>query len=1147
MSPRSVLVACTAMCSLLPVGGCTTYGRVHLSQPEVHTRERLVSERSRESVWIRAQLDRTEEAGQGMQGYLDTRRFTGLFAELRASLDPDQGERNEPRQARIVAQAEARAYDARTDELAARQRYEQALEDFEQGKPIAPSSSQPGEPLEDPSVPSAASAPLGRKLSDLPKLPAPKDVEISKVQRSALEAFHDKLAYRDAVNTALREAELDDAHDVFGHTLYELSFDLTLVPGKKSRDLVQISVELAPDAPAGDERLDESGLERLTKRQDQLLGLHERWLEGLRDEMLLDIRALQERVRSGGRVDESNQEAKWFLRELGPLLHARRLACEGGELSTSSTEGKDQAGLSHLEEIQDPDFLSHRPGSTVEGLGSESKTSQEKLLALDRAIVVAVWAAYASELARIVEISPPAFLGESNRLDPRSLRVSAVPPVATAKALGYEWAGRHPPSKPGSAEGAVLFVERLLAAEQRMIAIDVQPKEHAQTLSDVAARESVVNMLLALQAVLPTKGVSAAADLQHLRREQQLVHALARKPLLVGFGRGGPRFGWVAGPRLALVDGEPEFLHGPVRHDFAVSIAVPAWLTELRLRGRYDWLDRAGEPVRGGSLWGAKPVVVRLPMPEKLHSSITAALIGHSSTALSGIYRDTARPRPRVGLPAKNGHAGNRLVAGESGQSLLILGEHLWRNPQVFAGNQPASKVEVLASMGGLLAHFDGLVYPGPSTAKPDEPSVQDLHVITSYGRADVTSALGILPPRPKLDAKPRPDQQPPLVLSTYALSPEQSKLRLSFERPERYHAARVAFRPVGESSWNHVLVGAAWEQNGEIVVGLDPKPGKSCILELMLEVQPRQGAEFQPVTATPVRAAYFGSDADRHVKLSKGARIELDACGALEKDKETLEIVTPRVPDSLLFVAYPGLETAMQAKKLRIELSRDLRTRVLSIPVEVEKTDQVFRLSAPRTAFAQLAEESKDRSKPVELGWEVRLSYGEGSASAELPLLKASGNPTNGLEIQTVLAAIPGASATLVEGALGYRKEGDAPPALVGDPRLILSIPRRSPCLASLLHRWIGKSEAEIEAETRLVVRKPGSNDLILKLRVKHEEKAHLFVVSKGELEHALASMVAMLGAESSGELSVLLQHLVDCKLDFEVEASEKLELRKK
>ena len=73
---------------------------------------------------------------------------------------------------------------------------------------------------------------------------------------------------------------------------------------------------------------------------------------------------------------------------------------------------------------------------------------------------------------------------------------------------------------------------------------------------------------------------------------------------------------------------------------------------------------------------------------------------------------------------------------------LVIRGHELWRNPQVFLGNQQAQSVKVLSDMDGLAAEF--------ATPLDQQMSSFPLKVVTTFGEYNVPSAVMRPPPATK-------------------------------------------------------------------------------------------------------------------------------------------------------------------------------------------------------------------------------------------------------------------------------------------------------------------------------------------------------------------------------------------------------------
>jgi hypothetical protein len=499
-------------------------------------------------------------------------------------------------------------------------------------------------------------------------------------------------------------------------------------------------------------------------------------------------------------------------------------------------------------------------------------------------------------------------------------------------------------------------------------------------------------VLFALRALLGTSGVDAQGQMQYLEREQEIVHALLRKPLLIGCGRGGSRFGWIAGPRLAIASGSMDFLHGPVRHDFAASVSVPAWLTHLRLRGRYHWIDDKGDLDDGKPIWSDGDVIVRLPMPEDRNRAITAALVSHHASALAAVYRDSARPRPRVERPARDSAGSNLLVAGEKNQRLLVMGEHLWREPQVFVGNQRADRVDVLADMNGVLAHFDELQFPGDPPERTRDGSIQDLHVITSYGRTHIPGAVTILPPRPKASAE---SQKSAAVLLTTFVSPDQRVLRFAFARPKAYAGLRLAMRPVGDAAWTYHVAPEQWSTKEDVVaIELPAWSGPPTVFEVVLEQQTRAGAEWAAVAKEAQRFVRFKAEADRAAVLRAGAAVDFDAGGKPKPGSDTILVTTSRDVHEAFEVAYPGFKKALDAATIRLTLSSPARPDAVSLAMRATPNAPQGPLFLVEVEELSAKVASLAGTGPPPREWIPALVFGAGDGAVTIPIVVDSGNP---------------------------------------------------------------------------------------------------------------------------------------------------------
>jgi hypothetical protein len=181
------------------------------------------------------------------------------------------------------------------------------------------------------------------------------------------------------------------------------------------------------------------------------------------------------------------------------------------------------------------------------------------------------------------------------------------------------------------------------------------------------------------------------------------------------------------GPRFEIgSDAKPKFSHTTVQHSIQASIVVPGWTRRLDIAYTASWLDGNGNThsVGGGNLQ------VKLPGDD---AAITAKLLTASG--------ERRLPFIEPPIDSENKLQVMRLQAQKPGD-VLIRGRHLWRNPKVFLGAQPADALSIHPDMNGISAHFNSVAVP--LSAKSQADLVLDLSVVTSEGVAILPGAIEI-------------------------------------------------------------------------------------------------------------------------------------------------------------------------------------------------------------------------------------------------------------------------------------------------------------------------------------------------------------------------------------------------------------------
>jgi len=198
-------------------------------------------------------------------------------------------------------------------------------------------------------------------------------------------------------------------------------------------------------------------------------------------------------------------------------------------------------------------------------------------------------------------------------------------------------------------------------------------------------------------------------------------------PRTVGFveAKGGKiEFGW-------FVDSNQ--LDRPTQKSHLALVSIPAWISEIKLCIRTSWKS-SGLKAAFKRFHTAADVSkdcdqeLNVPVPEDMEAL--------DSIIISSIER----PPPRIFSQLMD----NSTLTACSPASILVPGEHLWRNTVVTLGGQRASRIIVLPDMRGIVAEFDSLLPTGaPDTAAaPDDRLVR---VWTTEGSDTASKAIRVM------------------------------------------------------------------------------------------------------------------------------------------------------------------------------------------------------------------------------------------------------------------------------------------------------------------------------------------------------------------------------------------------------------------
>jgi hypothetical protein len=965
-------------------GGCAWFtsppaGHIFVGRPEVFTRQRLVNRRLGEQNWLAEQL-KNMPTDPGFQGYRDVRVFSGLVNKTAVTFDPLGGRLTEAQNELAVQNLRDQRYQGglqnqldavkRQQQIDAQQKLGPQLEEAKLQQQIdtlqkgnTPTASGPTAIPPPPSasatppVPGAPTPSASTVFSSPPSVPS-QDVVATQARLTSIETLRDQLAYRNAVQASLREQELDDSHDLAGLTLYTLKFDVSILPRGTPRDGYG-KVEFT--LPTGGEFPVECG---------ELWKEYYSWAWHLRRDVNLEAVALQKRLERDLLTEEEKlrlaaHAARYFAKTGDP--HAKSLMnVLGADRSVDLDAAKE--GAARL--IGDKYLATIPPGLVEFKETLRIFIDGRKYYVPDLQHSPRSHALTSCANAKLSEITPKTCRTPM----PLALRAATETREAVPATL---------PNPLGE------FHAMLRALDRRPAVFVADPKEQAQNISDVAAAEKLTNMILSIQAILPQYGVTASNYTEYLRRSQERLQAILRRPLIVAYTDEGSKFGWLLGPRFEIGnDGKPRFTHTSVQHSVQTSIVVPGWARTLCLDYRTFWIGP------DGSSREQKRGTIDVPIPGD-DQAITAQLLAETGTPRTPFIEPQNSPvneRPMI-----------RLQAGKPAE-VMIRGQNLWRNPKVFIGGQSTEDVTVLPDMEGLSAKFTSVTMP---PRKSKENPVVDLTVVTSEGIASLRSVVQIYPDATVPDDKfalsvdspfaihVKSDPLAPLVLSAATdtvptgFSQLVAKVRpllpgedvSKVDRPYltlpgapevKKDSTKVVFRfPVD------IPAVAGWPAPWQQALGNVGMKG-GVLMQAQIEMSSTPGAKPAPVPSSDGKPLTFAFFPDRQASggtLSvRGAANRHTAFGPTNAFTNAIEMWLGG--DDLLAGIYPTLIAALQSK---------IGLRFTEVQNGVDVVSTTTQLDAGEFDFAYRSPDGKVLpSKPTAL---ERLGAGPTIVVSTLPV----------------------------------------------------------------------------------------------------------------------------------------------------------------
>jgi hypothetical protein len=525
-----------------------------------------------------------EEAGRALrgdeQGYRDVREFAGTIAQLRGEFDPLGGQlaaatqNNEIDAARRQAQKDRLQH--QIDVVDLKKKLEEARKpSADDAEPTGsaeaeqPAGEEPpadAAPADEPAKeePPAAdaggvgvSAGAAEAAADLalfgadkrPGVPDPDALVASRAQLTQVEAARDEMAWRDFIQGSLRERELDDTHDLRGYTLYTLKFDVVAQPGSRNDKLGKVVLELDTDESIVPPKQADGRVQLPPVRNDkhphwprwfEVYSLYRNWKNAFERDVQLEAVAVQRRLEQGTLSEAEAVAVAAALANVRPPADAPEELKQGiGLLSASLAGGKSAAGA--------PPRRSGRGSgsgtmpSAAPGGGLRSRwcnAAMRHWKASSRSAPRSSPAGSGTPTVARRSMRPtapttPAELIDADRCDPAFGRF-----VDTLQRLKLQQQ-RRAVTVGNQAWWATLWVGGKPQEKNAAYVYAVEPKEYAQNISDVAAVEKMTQFVLALKASLPQAGgAQVGGYLNDIRQSENRLHAILRRPLVVGSAMG---------------------------------------------------------------------------------------------------------------------------------------------------------------------------------------------------------------------------------------------------------------------------------------------------------------------------------------------------------------------------------------------------------------------------------------------------------------------------------------------------------------------------------------------------------------------------------------------------------------------------------
>lgn len=228
---------------------------IALSDPQIYTRERLLNDRDDETKFLKQQLDNvnTQDFTPRLKRDIDT--MLSIVANLAVKFDPIAGAALQ-QQAKVGELTSEKQIVDLKQQIAALKASAGAGGSGAGGANANAGGNSPA------AADSADLAALKKSIDDLTARLTVAETQIKTINDTPKsppglrpntvndgtpsEIFRDKMAYRNEVQAALEQAQLDDRHDMVGNNLYRLQFKATIFPGEQKDKYAITRVTILP-------------------------------------------------------------------------------------------------------------------------------------------------------------------------------------------------------------------------------------------------------------------------------------------------------------------------------------------------------------------------------------------------------------------------------------------------------------------------------------------------------------------------------------------------------------------------------------------------------------------------------------------------------------------------------------------------------------------------------------------------------------------------------------------------------------------------------------------------------------------------------------------------------------------------------------